>query len=169
MYGNRTKHKILGYYIDEMLKAQVKIPPIKILFTTYSKNIKGINENKVGTYLLNMKFEGYFTFYDYPNDHLIEITNKGIEAYMGNYFLKQNNNIFWKYFMNISLTVANIVVAIAAILALTKDNDELPKLKERLLKLEAANTIIKVQANPNNQQTKNGYLPNTKDTLNTSK
>jgi hypothetical protein len=101
MYGNRSKHKILTYHMHEMLNAKVKIPPIKISFTEYVKNVKGVSEDKVGTYLLVMKFEGYFKFYDYPNDQLVEITNKGIEAQISEYFLKRNWEIFWKSLMNI--------------------------------------------------------------------
>src|SRR5258705_4362597 len=102
MYGYRTKHKILAYYMK-----QIKgVPPAKIRLTKYAKSVKGVNENVVATYLFDMKFEGYVTFYPVPkpeHDQDIEITNEGIAAFIGGHFLKKNRDIIQKGFMNISI------------------------------------------------------------------
>ena len=145
MYGYRTKHKILAYYME-----QVKgVPPPKIKFTEYAKGVNGVNENIVATYLLDMKFEGYFTFYDVPeHDQLIEITNSGIAAFIGEHILKKNKEVFWKATMNIFITLANIAVAMTAIWALTKDNGEVQKLEERLNKLEKEQQKVTAITNP---------------------
>ncbi len=155
-----------------MLKPENKVPPIKISFRFYAKSIRGVDENKVATYLLNMKFDGYFKFYPAPapaNDELIEITNKGIAAYMGKELLTKNNDIFWKGAMNIGLTVANIAVAITAIWAITKDSGEIQLLKDRMRKLEQGANTIQEKANPNNQHLLNSGQPNTINLVDTQK
>jgi len=164
MYGYRTKHKILAYYVS-----QVKgVPPPKIRLTKFSKSVKGVNENVVATYLLDMKFEGYFNFYDVPkpeNDQDVEITYEGMAAFIGEHFLKKNRDLFWKGAMNISITLANIAVAIVAIIALTKDNSELRQLEDRLKRLEQVKSKEEVRANPNKEGLQSSGQSKPKDSV----
>lgn len=111
-----------------------------------------MNENKIATLLLEMKFEGLFTFYDVPppaHEQLIEITNAGLSAHISETFIKKNNEIFWKSLMNVAMTLANVAVAITAIWALTKDNGAVQGIEERLQKLEKVQELKEVKANPN--------------------
>jgi hypothetical protein len=170
MHGNRTKHKILGYYIDEMLKAKPIIPPIKIRFTEFVKVIKGVKEDTVATHLFNMKYEGYVKFSPMPNhnenDHLITITDEGIAAHSGEHFLKKNKEFFWKVFMNTTMTVANVAVAITAVWALTRSN-EIEELKERLNRLEMAKQPSMAAPNPNTPQSTHSGQTNPLDSAKT--
>lgn len=156
MNGLRTKHKILKYYLSEIEKATIKVPPPKIDLLVYSKSVKGVSENDVATNLLEMMYQRYVTFYPTGTGHqLVEITTKGIEAVIAESFIKKSNEIFWKAFMNISLTGANIVVAIAAVVALNANNGELQKLKDRLIILEGKVNQQQVKPNPKIEPSKN--------------
>jgi len=140
--------------MDEVTRAEVKVPPPKILLTKYAKSVTGVNENVVATLLLDMMFEGYFTFYNVPqHDQLIEITNHGMATFISDRLLRKNKEIFWKATMNISMTLANIAVAVVAIIALSKDNSELRQLKDRLLELEQRGDTTRETANPKIEQT----------------
>lgn len=168
MYWNRTKHKILKYYMDEITRAEVKVPPPKILLTKYAKSIEGVNENVAATLLMDMMYEGYFTFYNVPppqHDQLIEITNHGIATFIGERLLRKNSDIFWKGAMNIFITLANIAVAVTAIWALTKEPAGLQKLEERLRKIELVPTQDKGTTSPNMGQKQNFGQPTTKTSL----
>ena len=68
--------------------------------------------------------------------------------------------------MNVSITIANVIVAIVAMLALTNNNDELPQLRDRLTKLEVQYKQLQATTNPSIQQNKHSYPTNTKDSSN---
>lgn len=154
MNGLRSKHKILKFYLSEIEKAKVKVPPPKIDLILYSESIPGLNKDKTASYLFEMWHQGYFTFYPTGTSQLVEITNKGLETVVGEHFLIKSREIFWKSFMNISLTTANIVVAIAAVIALNANNGEVQKLKDQVREIEARVPKETAKASPNTEPNK---------------
>ncbi len=177
MYGYRTKHKILTAYLKRLQKDVLNGQDLDIAHTVLMKEFArelGKKEPRSG-YIMqqmsNLTLEGYLhiTQNKEKNDMNLSITGQGINAVMSNLFKIKQHNWFWKAFMNTVMTIANVAVAVTAVWALTKDNDEVQRIEERVNKLEKAKEVKEVKANPNIQQTKNGYLTNPKDTLNTSK
>ena len=173
MYGYRTKHKILTEYLKRVQKDSPKDgnldPTHTVLYKQFAREI-GKKEPKSG-YIAQQMFvllmEGYLHYgkkHTEPDDIEISITPKGMNAAMGEVFKIKQNEWFWRAFMNILMTIANVAVAITAIWALTKDNGEVQRLEERLNKLEKVLYTPQVKANPNTLHLQNNSQPTTIDT-----
>jgi hypothetical protein len=126
--------------------------------------------------LFHLQLDGHFEFDKAENDSMpVQITPKGASHYTGRVFKIKQDEVFWKAFMNISITIANIIVAIVAVWALTKDGGELQQIKERLKILEAAQHKEVGITNPNIQQNKSASTSDAKkqiffsDTLDSAK
>ncbi len=61
------------------------------------------------------------------------------------------------------MTVANVAVAIVAIIALTKDSSESQQLKDRVKKLEQAGSTTRAEASPNTANSQNSDQTKPKD------
>ena len=125
------------------MKWQVSQKPFKvdakILMTELCKLVSTNSKwhGKVAQDILFLKLEGYFTFENIPeHDMLVQITNKGISALSGQYFLKKHRDFIYKLFYDALLLFCNVAVAIAAIIALRKDDSQIEALQSRLTKVE---------------------------------
>lgn len=109
------------------------------------------NSGYVMQQMSNLVLEGYLEMRQNKGktDMEVSITGKGISAVMSETFKIKHEELLGKAVMNIALTVANVAVAIVAIISLTKDNGELQKIEDRVSKLEKAQHIEQVTANPN--------------------
>jgi len=142
MYGYRTKHAILETYIfwlHSREKNSSKEMPYGLLLENTYKRMGIINRNLkyIASTLIYLEFEDYFISPKAEKgDKKLLITEKGISAQAGDIFLIKQRETMWKAIMNISITLANIIVAITATWAIIRGNGELQKLKERLDILE---------------------------------
>jgi len=156
MYGYRTKHKILIEYLKELKKDSPKGGDLDIKHTVNLKvfcNNLGKNEKQRGyiaQQMSNLTMDGYLSMQQSvgKEDMDVTITPMGVNAVLSELYKIKQHEWFWKAFMNTVMTVANVAVAVTAVWALTKDNDELQKIEERVSKLEKAQKSIQVKANP---------------------
>jgi hypothetical protein len=85
-----------------------------------------------------------------------ELTHKGTTALLSDYFMKEHRKIKWTRILNISITVTNVAVAIAAIAALSYQSDSrdeskpiqeiqtrLQQLEQSILPKEKSDTTIR--------------------------
>lgn len=169
MYGYKTKQRIIDYYMKEMLAKKPITPPVQLSLRDMATKIPGTDENKAATYILEMKFEGYFDFIDQLNDQLVTITPKGLEVGTTKYFERKYKEVLWRSVMNISITAANIIVAIAAIIALwvssDKENERLRKAEDRLQAIEQTDNKAKGITSPKIPHSKPPLKTNSKDSL----
>lgn len=169
MYGYRTKHKILKEYLSNLTKIAKNGEPNYdhfVFLKEFSRQL-GKTEKKAGKvaqYLSNMALEGLFELKNNvaKNDMQVTITSNGVNAALSETYTIKQNEFFWKAFMNITMTLANVAVAITAIWALTKETGESKILEERMKLLEQVQKVKEVKANPSSPQTQDYRQPNSK-------
>jgi hypothetical protein len=160
----KVRHKILEHFKNEMDKSGVKVPVVKIDYDTYCRSIKGLKPDEVSTYLIIMKEEGYFNFDKVAdNNYEVQIKKKGLIDFADKKFIRKKNRILIKNIKEWAITVANVSVAIIAIIALQKPNEikqleaELQQINSRLLKVEDSATPSTLHQLYNYQSTQKNF------------
>lgn len=148
MHDNLTKHKILKkmsqYLIDNRLSAEYPFDYVTL------RDMCGIEIYKFGRIMTNLQTDEYIKMGNFGNDTAsVVITKRGASAATSDYFKKEDTKIKMLFLRDFSLTLANIIVAIAAVKALNKDatneKKEIEVLKaqvDSITRLHTARSIV---------------------------
>lgn len=102
----------------------------------------------IGNGIVYLALEGYLKIEARSDGSpTVKITEKGISAYMGAYFLEKNQELIYKRIIDWLMIICNGVVAMVAIMALnsTNQDNQLKSIEERLNKIEQEYKTTKYQ------------------------
>ena len=117
MYDNLLRHKILQRLIQYKTMFSMKKDSyfsIENLHEFFPK------EKRVDTALVTLISEGYVTLKKEDNRKMVNIEEKGVFAVNNSLFKKKEHNLWWTFFKDGGLVIANIVVAVIALYVVNK-------------------------------------------------
>jgi hypothetical protein len=141
MYDYLLRHKVLMTILEHKFKYEMKKDVFFSLQTLYGY-FK--DDNKLSALLLNLQSEDYIKIKKEGEVKMINIEEKGVFAANNKLFLEKNHKLIWEGIRNYGMLIANIAVAIVAIVALTRDDSKFAG-KDDVLQLQSQITTLKLQ------------------------